>query len=476
MKYSLLLVLLSLISTSYAQETWSLQKCINYGIENNITIKQRQVQVEATSSTLQQSKESRFAPQLSASGSQVRRSGRSINPFNNQFVTQSVNSTSVSLNGNITLFNGFSTVNSIEQNKLDQKAATLDVEQTKRDISLNIANAYLQVLLAQELLEANKAQIEVTKNQLDRTEKLFKAGSVAETQVLNLKAQLANDEVNMVTAQNQVSLTKLNLMQQMNMPAVQSIEAEKVQIATITNEYATTTTSQIFEVAEKNQYNLQSADLRIQSAERSIEIARAGLYPTLTLSGGLSSAYSSAAPDRLPDGTETISVPVTIGTLASNPNESVIAFQQIPVKFKENGFFNQMNFNRSTFVALNLNVPIYSQGRTRNATTQAKIQQKNQTYQSQLLRQQLRQTIEQAFNDMKLSQSNFEARQKQVESLDLNFKAVENRFNAGATNIIDYNLAKINLDQAKTNLIRSKYEYIFRIKVLDFYLNKPLNL
>jgi len=476
MKYSFVLIFVGLFSASYAQENWSLQKCINYGIENNITIKQRQLQIDGANSTLQQSRESRYAPQLSANASQALRAGRSIDPFTNQFVTQTVNSTNLSLNGSLTLFNGFNTINTIEQNKLNQQAASLDIEQTKRDISLNIANAYLQVLLAQELLEANKSQMEVSKSQLERSEKLFNAGSIAETQVLNLKAQLANDEVNLTTAQNQVSLSKLNLMQQMNMPAVQNLDVEKVQIGTIPNEYAATTTSQIYETAEKNQFNLQSADLRIKSAERAIEQARSTLYPTLTLNAGISSAYSSAAPDQLPEGNEKISIPVVIGTLANNPNENVIAYQQIPVNFKENGFFNQMNFNRSTFVSLNLNVPIYSQGRTKNNATQARIQQKNQTYQSQLLRQQLRQTIEQAYNDMKLAQSNFEARQKQVESLELNFKAVENRFNAGATNIVDYNLAKLNLDQAKTNLIRSKYEYLFRIKVLDFYLNKPLDL
>lgn len=476
MRYFFSMMLAGLASSALAQETWSLQKCINYGVENNITIKQRQLQVESSSSTLQQSRESRYAPQITGSATQALRSGRSIDPFTNQFVTQSVNSTSVSLSGSLVLFGGFGTINTIEQNRLNQQAAILDVEQTKRDISLNVANAYLQVLLANELLEASKSQVEVSKKQLERTEKLFQAGSVAETQVLNLKAQLANDEVNLVTAQNQLSLAKLNLMQQMNMPATQSLEIERVEIGTVTNEYINTSTTQIYEIAEKNQYNLQSADLRIQSAEKGIEVARSGLFPTLSLSGGVSSAYSSAAPDQLPDGTEKITIPIEIGSLASNPNEKVIAFQQIPARFKENGFFNQMNFNRSTFIALNLSVPIYSQGRNKNAITQARIQQKNQSYQAQLLRQQLRQTIEQAYNDMRLAQGNYEARQKQVESLDLNFKAVENRFNAGAINAVDYNLAKLNLDQAKANLIRAKYEYVFRIKVLDFYLNKPITL
>ncbi|GAB4131567.1 MAG: TolC family protein [Raineya sp.] len=460
-----------------AQNTWSLEKCVNYGIENNITIKQRQLQVESAASSLQQSKEARFAPQLSASATQALRTGRSIDPFTNQFVTQSVNSTSASINANITLFNGFATTNTIRQNEINQQANKLDVEQAKRDISLNIASAYLQVLLAEELEEVSKAQVAVSKAQLERTEKLFKAGSIAEIQVLNLKSQLANDEINVVAAQNQVSLAKLNLMQQMNMPATENISVEKMKIETFINEYEKVSSQQIYETAEKAQLNIQSADLRIQSFERGVDLARSGLFPTITLAAGLSSAYSSAAPDQLfrPDGTSRLER-VPIGFVGSS-FDTVFTLRSIPNgRLVENGFLNQMDFNRSSFIALSINIPIYSQGRSRNAATQARIQQKNQTYQSQLLRQQLRQTVEQAYNDMRVAQSTYEARLKQVEALENNFKAVEIRFNAGASNAIDYNLAKLNLDQARANLIRAKYEYIFRIKVLDFYSNKPISL
>ncbi|MDW8296071.1 MAG: TolC family protein [Raineya sp.] len=463
--------------TTFAQERWSLQKCVDYAIENNITIKQRQLQVESASQNLQQSRESRFIPQVSASVSQAMRTGRSIDPFTNQFVTQNVFSTNVSLNGSITLFNGFGTINTIKQNETTLKANQLDVEQSKRDISLNVANAYLQLLLAQELEQVSLAQMEITKAQLERTEKLFKAGSVAEVQVLNLKSQLANDEVNVITARNQVSIAKLNLLQQMNMPATQNIEIEKVEVGTIINEYASQNPQEIYEIAEKNQFNIQSADLRIQSLQYNEAIARSALYPTLTLGAGINSAYSSAAPSELfrPDGTTTL-VRVPIGYVGTT-FDTVYTIRAVPNgKTEPNRFFNQMDFNRSSFVVLSLNIPLYSQGRTRNAIMQARIQQKNQMYQAQLLRQQLRQAVEQAYNDMKLAQSNFEARQKQVEALELNFKAVESRFNAGASNAVDYNLAKLNLDQAKAQLVRAKYEYLFRIKVLDFYMNKPIEL
>ncbi len=477
MKKTLRFLLIFASFSVFAQERWSLQKCVDYAIENNISIRQRQLQVESASQNLLQSRESRFIPQVSASLSQAVRTGRSIDPFTNQFVTQNVFSTNVSLNGNIVLFNGFGTINAIRQNETLLKANQLDVEQAKRDISLNIANAYLQLLLAQELEQASLVQVEITKNQLERTEKLFKAGSIAEVQVLNLKSQLANDEVNVITARNQVSLARLNLLQQMNMPATQNIEIQKVDIEQIINEYADKSPQEIYDTAEKNQYNIQSADLRIESLKYNEMVARSALYPTLTLGVGINSAYSSAAPSELfrPDGTSTL-VQVPIGYVGSS-FDTVYTIRAVPNgRIEPNRFFNQMDFNRSSFVVLNLNIPFYSQGRTRNAITQARIQQKNQKYQADLLRQQFRQAVEQAYNDLKLAQSNFEARQKQVEALELNFKAVESRFNAGASNAIDYNLAKLNVDQAKAQLIRAKYEYVFRIKVLDFYMNKPIEL
>lgn len=462
----------------FAQSSrWSLQKCIDYAIENNITIKQRQLQIESAQHTLQQSREGRFTPQVSASISQAMRTGRSIDPFTNQFVTQTVYSTSASLNGSIVLFNGFGTINTIKQNETLLRANQLDLEQAKRDIALNVANAYLQLLLAQELEQIARMQVEISRAQLERTEKLFKAGNVAEIQVLNLKSQLANEEVNLVTARNQVNFARLRLLQEMNMPAQTDFEIEKVEVGSLINDYDAQTPQSIYEIAEKNQYNLQSADLRTESFRYGEAVARSALYPTLTLGAGVSSAYSSAAPSELfrPDGTSRL-VQVPIGFVGSTL-DTVYTIRAIPNgKVEPNRFFNQMDFNRSTFIVLNLNIPLYSQGRNRNAIAQARIQQKNQAYQAQLLRQQLRQTIEQAYSDMKVAQSNYEARQKQVEALMLNFKAVEARFNAGAINAVDYNLAKLNLDQAQVQLVRAKYEYLFRIKVLDFYTNKPIEL
>jgi outer membrane protein len=461
------------ISPLMAQQNWSLARCVEFGIQNNITIKQRELQVQSASSTFSQSKSGRL-PSVSANASQALRLGRSIDPYTNQFVEQTVNSTSASLNANWTVFNGFGREKTIQQNQMNIQANQFDVEQSKRDISLNIASAYLQVLLNQELVEVSKSQVQATKSQIARTEKLITAGTAAQNQVISLKAQLANDEMNLVNAENQVSFTKLNLMQQMNLPATPDFQIERIEVGTIVNEYDTQTPQDIYEVAQNNQMNIKGAEIRSRSAYKGIEIAQSGRIPTISLNAGISSSYSSAAPTQLPTkNAPRIEVLYPIGYLNNDPTMPVLAKQFVPSEYESNGFVNQLNTNRSTFFSLNVSIPIFTQNQIKNNVTQARIQQKNADYQTQSVRIQLRQAIEQSYNDQKMAKATLEARNSQVESLEANYKITETRLNAGLSNSTDYNLAKLNLDQAKLNVIRSKYEYYFRIKVLDFYLNKP---
>ena len=462
-------------SSLKAQETWSLKRCVEFGTQNNISIKQQELLVQSSASTYSASKEGRM-PDVSANASQNLRTGRSIDQFTNQLVTQTVLSNSFGINGQITLFNGFQQTNIIKQNEANYKANQLDVEQTKRNISLNIANAYLQVLLSDELLEAAKAQLKVDSSQIERSEKLLKAGTVAEAQIITLRAQLASDQVAVITAQNQVSFSKLQLMQFMNLPLVENFQVEKISIETITNDNFNKTPNEIYQIAEKNQFSIQSADMRTKSSRIAIDIANGARMPTLTLSAGVNSFYSSAAPRTRPVIAEGFTTtPTVIGFTDATLGTPVTVFRPTPnFTTADNLFFNQLDFNLGTSIALNLNIPIYTGGAIKNSVRQAKITQQNNEFVSQNTKIQLRQTIEQSYNDMKAAASSFEARKSQVESLENAFKVTQTRFNVGATNSVDYNLAKINVDRAKTDLIRSKYEYVFRIKVLDFYQNKPI--
>ncbi|MGD1843319.1 MAG: TolC family protein [Thermonemataceae bacterium] len=481
LKAYLLGLCLCTLSMATAQQApdknqWSLKECIDYGIENNLTIKQSQLQVQSSQSTFQQSREGRL-PTVTGRATQSIASGRSIDPFTNEPLTETINSTRLGLNANWVLFNGFNQTNTIRQNETNFQADQLDVEQSKRDISLNIATAYLQVLLNQELLNASQNQVLATKGQLERTQKLFEAGSIAENEVIDLKAQLANDEISVTTARNQLSIAKVNLMQLMNLPVQQDFEVIQVDVAQIDNPYASESPQAIYREAVGEQYNVQSADLRIKSSEYAVNSANGNRIPSLSLNASVSTLYSSAAPTQILDPDGTFSTVITpIGFLGSNPSDTVFTSQQIPNgENVDNGFFNQLDFNLQSSVGLTLTVPIYNAGQIRNNVTQAKINKKIAEYQSENVRIQLRQDIEQAYNDMRVAATTYDARERQVESLQLAYETTETRFNVGAANSVDFNLAKINLDRARADLIRAKYDYAFRIKVLDFYVNKPLD-
>lgn len=458
---------------AYSQIQWTLEACIQTGITNNLGVQRSQWQLESASSNLLRAKES-LLPTVSADISETFRTGRSIDPFTNQFILQTIDATNVSLSASLTLFNGFQQQNNIRRSRSDYQAAQYDLKQQKQQIALDIANAYLQVVMAKEQLNLAQVQKASTEAQLERVRAQLRAGTVAENQVLDLEAQLANEDINIVAAQNQLRLAKLNLQQLMNLTYDEAFDVESIDAESIQNPYHDQPIESLVQAAMQNQYSLRSAEMRAESASLSREIAQGRRLPTLRLSGGLSSFYTSTAPDQIfrPDGTTT-TIQVPIGFLQSNPNEVVLANQQIPNgRFIENQFWNQMDFNFSSFVALSLNIPIYTAGSIRNDIRQARVQERITQLQLQETRNQTRQNVEQAYTNLLTAEITYQARLKQVEALRRTFLFTERRFEVGASSFVDYNLAKLNLARAEADLIRAKYEYLFRIKVLD-YLTQP---
>ncbi|GIV40616.1 MAG: transporter [Thermonema sp.] len=466
----LFLLLFILAGTaSHAQQTYTLEQCVETAVQNSLSIQRSSLQVEAAQSNFRQSKEN-LLPTINGSATETFRTGRSIDPFTNQFIQTTINSTSVGINAGMTLFNGFQQSNNIRKNRIDYQAAQYDVEQQKQQVAIDVANAYLQVVMAKEQLKVAQAQRASTEAQLKRVQAQYAAGAAAENQVLDLEAQLANDDINIIAAENQLRLAKLNLQQIMNIPLDTAFDVADVQIETITNPYSGQSVESLYQMAARHQYSLKSAELRAQSARISREIAQGRRLPTLSLNAGLSSFYTSSAPEQIfePDGT-TRTVEVPIGYLQSDPSQVVVAQQTVPNgKIVDNRFWNQMDYNLSSFVSINLNIPIYSAGTTRNSIQQSKIQERTAQIQMQETRNQLRQSIEQAYNNLLSAEITYNARLKQVEALERTFRNAEKRFELGGTSFVDYNLAKLNLARAQADLIRAKYEYLFRIKVLDY--------
>ena len=454
-------------------QKWTLQACVEYAMQHNLQLKQSELTTQTNRNNLQQSK-ANMLPSLNGTASHSYNLGRSIDPFTNSVVqNQTVQSNSFGMGLNMNLFSGLQTQNMIERNKLTVKASELDIETNKNTISLQVVNAYTQILFTQELLSNAKVQLETTKLQVSRTEKLVNAGSLPQTNLLDLKSQLASDELNVVNNENQLEMAKLNLLQLLQKPATEAIEIvvpnlDAPQTALQRN------AQQIYEAAEQLQPQIKAAELRVKSAERSIALAKGGYMPSLSLSAGIFTNYSSIAKRFVADGS-LIEYPTGAYWRDANNNPIPVYQSTKGGSIEKFAYFKQLDNNLRENLAFNLNIPIFSNLQNKTNVANAIIGKESARYSAETTKNSLRQTIEQAYLDAKLAAKRYATTQKQVDALKESFRATEQRFNVGVLNSVDYNLAKNNLNRAETDLIRTKYDYIFKVKVLDFYEGKPLN-
>ncbi|MCF2500892.1 TolC family protein [Dyadobacter chenhuakuii] len=466
--------------TSQAANTYSLEDCIRIALETNPSIKISELTVQTNGNIYAQSKWQRW-PSISFSASQGFSSGRNIDPFTNQFVQQNVNSNNYQLGGQLTLFNGFQIKNNIKFNNENYKASAKDLDAARNDIMLNVALSYLQVMTNIELIGVARLQVEASQLQVDRTAKLVEAGTLAESNLLDLKAQLANDELTLVNAENNLETAKLNLKQFMNMPGSEPINVVMIQVADPTLQAYDATIQEIFEVALGNLPQMQAAELRIAAAKTNIDLAKGAALPSLTLNGGIYTAYSSAAPKErfVSDGSGT-----KITEVISPTDYIIVNNQQLPIVQKIEtpngalrtfGYLDQLNFNRNSAINLNLTIPIFTNFRVKYNVANAKIQQKTYEYQAQQVQLTIRKNVEQAYIDMTNAAKRYSATANQVQALQETFRVSQVRFDVGAINSVEYNIAKANLDRANGNLVQAKYDYVFRTKILDFYMNRPLS-
>jgi outer membrane protein len=480
-KWLLTAVGLAAATLSFAQQKLGLEQCITTALQNNLQMKQGQLQVQGNQNNLEQSKFSRY-PSLNFNASQGIQFGRNINPFTNQFVEQSVNFSQFQFQAGATLFSGYQIQNGIKQNSLNLQASQKDLEANRNTLIVNVATAYLNALNGEEQLDNARRQAETTQLQLTRTEKLVKAGTLPEMNLYDIQAQLANDELAIVNAQNNVELAKLTLKQLMNLPANEQFDIERIQVPNPSTAPYDATIDQVFNAALKYLPDMEAAQLRIEAARTGVEIARGAKMPTLSVGGGFSSSFSSAAPKErfIGDGGENRIVDIPSQTkYVQYLGVQVPLIEKITIpsgEIRQFGYFDQLDFNRNSSLSLNLRMPIFNGYQVRYRIANAQIQQKNAELQSGIVRNSVRQNVEQAYYTMTNAAKRYQATSKQVESLELAFKAADSRFNAGAINSVDYNIAKTNLDRARINLIQAKYDYLFRTKILDFYQNKPLKL
>ena len=457
----------------------NLQECISIALENNLMIKRSTLNTELSKVSLLESKASRL-PNLNFGANYGNNWGRSIDPTTNSFIAQQIKTSGLSGNSSLNLFTGGQIHFSIKQSQLNLFAAKYDLESTKDNVAMNIANFYLNVIFNQELLENALFQLKSTQQQLKRTQRLVAVGSLPKTSELALISQLAGDQVTVVNAENNLALAVLNLKQAMLIPASEDIEIVVPNIDVDQLSIKNQTIQEIYDFALRERPEIKSAHMRVESANIGLKISRGAYYPSLRLNANLFTNYSDFA-DReriLYDNTTPVIQEVPIGFYIDDSMLEIPVYSRITSgKIIGTESFNrskQWKENFSQALSFNVSIPIFNNFRTSSNIQRAKIQMQQSEIEVKEQKNQLRQAIELAFNDTQTSQKSFLASKKQVEALEETLRIIENQYNLGAANYTEYQIASNNLFVAKSDLVRSKFNYIFKQKILDFYQNRPI--
>ncbi|NWJ52788.1 MAG: TolC family protein [Bacteroidetes bacterium] len=466
-KSALLIIALLFAGFTQAQDkVWSLEKCIDYALSHNIQVKKQMLTTKSADIDLEQSKLN-LLPSVNGSTG-YSKSFKTVNQFTNQFYDGG--SYSGSLNGSITIFNGFQKLNAIKQSLINRQASKYDQDKLMDDISLNIASTYLQILFYQELLNNAKAQLDVTNQQVDRMQKMVDAGTKAQGDLLNIQAQAASEEYQVVQAKNNLDLGYLSLYQLMDITNEDKFIIEAPKLTMLNQTTLQATPNSIYETALALQPSIKSADLRVKSAELGLKRTYSSLMPSISLSGSLNTGFST----KLQTIDQVIPKEVAIGY--TKPGNVPVYSMSADYTYKDYKWNDQINGNIQKSFGVYMSIPIFSNYQGQNNVKRSKLNIESSKYDLQLAKQQLNKTIEQAYADSKAALNKYQSAEKAVSSTKESFHYSEQRFNVGLLSSVDYNTAKKELSAAESTLLQAKFDYLFRTTILDFYMGKPISL
>ncbi|MCE4565981.1 TolC family protein [Maribellus sp. CM-23] len=424
------------VATVKAQAPWDLQKCFDYAIENNLQIKRQVLNTEYYQNQVNQAKSDKL-PNLNAQVGNDFSFGRTLTFPENTYVNANSTSLSGGVSSNLTVFNGMRLSNLVQKSKLDLQATLYELDKTKDDIMLLIAAEYLQILFAEEVLLVDSANLEVTKQQLERSRQLVNAGSLARGAMLEIEAQLAREELQLVNDQNSLQLAYLNLYQFLDLPMAESFKIEKPSLPEIQANVTMMNAFDVFNNAINVRPEIKAAQLRVESAMKELEIAKGSRYPSLSFGAYYNNIFNNK---------------------------------------DSRGFNEQIQNNGRSSLGLTLSIPIFNRFQVKNSISNSQIQISDYEYQLQIARNVLRKDIELVYTNALAALNRYISTQKAVTSMKEAFRYTEEKFNVGMINSVEYNQSKNNLAIAQSDLIQAKYEYIFRTKILDFYNGVPITL
>ena len=470
-KYFLFASFIWVATAVNAQEIWSLQKCVDYALENNLDVRQAELNVQNSQTGVMQSK-SQFLPSVNASAYYGYNFGQRIDPFTNKFAQSTVNTGNFNLNMNWTLFSGLQNLNQLTQSQYDEKSSDFAYKNVQYLTSLAVTTSFLQILFNQESLSVAKKQMEITTLQVDRTKKLVDAGSAPQGSLYDIEAQFAREELAMVDADNQLILSYLSLKQLLRLPGDFNMMVEAPPVIDSASLALPTSLDMVIQTAYDTYPSIKSNEYALLSAEKQISLSNSAMIPRLSMSGSLGTGYSGNATDVIGS---TLTGTQPIGFVESNPSDIVVT-PTYSTETRTQNFGDQVTNNFNQSLGLSLSIPIFNKMNNRSQVNRAKVNYSIQESSLEKEKQKVRQDIEQAYTAASAAFKKFKSTEKGLISLNEAFNYAQKRFDVGMINAVDYNVAKTNLYRAQSDLVKAKFDYIFRMKILDFYQGKSLSL
>jgi outer membrane protein len=438
------IALLSVATFTQAQEPWTLEDCINYAIENNITVKRQELSAESAEKTHFQSL-MEILPNANANANHYYNSGKTLNTETYTYENQSFQGGSLSATSEITVFNGLQNFNTIQKNKFDLLSQLETVEKVKNDITLNVSTAYLQILLNKELRDNAQQQLDITLEQIEKTKRLVEIGNAAKGDLLQIESQAAMEKATLTDANNNLKISYLDITQLLNLNEDEDFQIVFPEIPEITLSDDISDVSTVYSEAVSFLPEIKSAELMLKSSQKGLAISYGKISPSLFFGYQYQSRYNE------------------IATNIADPTSNY-------------PYMDQISDNASQAIYLSLRIPIFNGWSTGTAIEKAKINLADSKLYLDLQKQNLYKNIQQARALAIAAMDRYFANMEAVESMEEAFRYTEQKYEVGLVDILEYKTAKNNLNKTKSDLAQAKYEYIFRTKILEFYRGEQITL
>ena len=466
-------ILLAFYSTQAAaqQKKWSLEECIDYAIKNNISIKLSALDVRLARVSTSDAKGA-FLPTLNGQGSHSWNIGLNQNITTGLLENQTTQFTSLGLNMGVDIYNGLQNINRLKRERLAGIAAQYQLTKMQEDIALNVANSYLQILFNKENLKVQQQQLAYDNQQLEKTQQLVDAGVVPSGDLLDIKATVATDNQKAIAAQNTLLLSKLSIAQLMQLENFQDFDTDDsdypVDETGILLEQAAT----IYNKAKEQRTELKIAQANVEVAEKDIKIARGVYQPRLQ--GFYSFTTRAAYADQIIGAGPNLSAPTTVIGYIEGTNQAVVQNNVQPILGRRDPIFQQFSDNKGHSFGLSINVPILNGFTARNGVERAKIALDRSKITLQQEELKLETNVYTAFTDAQGALQTYEAAKQTLAAREGSFNYARERYEAGLINVFDFNQAQTLFVNAQSEVLRTKYDFIFRIKILEFYFGMPI--